>query len=193
MPDTISISTQKDTVAGILAKSFEKNQSVNYILKQDKARRKRVKYLMEYSYRICSKFGKIILSEDKTACALLLYPEQKRVTFQSIVWDIQLVFRCIGIKKILRTLRRESLIKRLQPKEPMTHVWFIGVDPQEQNKGKGSLLLKSILEKSKKEKRMVCLETSTLKNLPWYKKMGFEIYHEEDIGYTLYFLNYKFD
>src|SRR5699024_1924555 len=105
----------------------------------------------------------------------------------------QLIVRCVGFKNIKKTLRRESLIKRVQPVAPITYVWFIGVDPQEQNKGKGSLLLNAIMEESKQMKRVVCLETSTLRNLPWYRKFGFKIYHKEDLGYTLYFLSKKFD
>ncbi len=183
---------RKEVVINLLARSFDKNQSVNYIIKHDKARQRRIEHLMEYSYKMCSRFGKIILSDDETACALLLYPDRKKIMIQSVVWDIQLIFRCMGIKKILSTLKRESLIKQVQPKELMTYIWFIGVDPQEQNKGKGSLLLKAILEESKEMNRIVCLETSTLKNLPWYQKFGFKIYCVKDMGYKLYFLSKAF-
>jgi len=34
----------------------------------------------------------------------------------------------------------------------------------------------------------VYLETSTLKNMPWYKRMGFEVYDEVELSYTLFFL-----
>lgn len=188
MPDEVLTPTQKNTVINILAQSFNENQSVNYIVKQDKTRAKRIKALMAYSYDICSRFGKVILSNDEKACALLLYPDRKKITIQSIIWDIKLIFRCIGLNNIPNTLRREALVKQAQPRKPMTYIWFIGVCPEEQNKGKGSLLLESILEESKKMKRIVCLETSTLRNLPWYEKFGFKIYHEEEIGYKLYFL-----
>ena len=80
------------------------------------------------------------------------------------------------------------MIRKLQPKEPMYYLWFIGVDSKHQHAGTGTALLKEIIEGSEADKRIVCLETSTLKNIPWYKKFGFIVYDELDIGYKLYFL-----
>src|SRR5699024_3110965 len=121
----------------ILTASFDDNKSVEYILKKDSRRSSHIRALMNYSVEVCRRFGDILLSEDKDACALVLYPDQKRTTVKSILLDIQLIVRCVGFKNIKKTLRRESLIKRVQPVAPITYVWFIGVDPQEQNKGKG--------------------------------------------------------
>ncbi len=180
---------EKERMVDILSASFDDNKSVDYILKKKGKRNAHIRALINYSFEVCRRFGDVFISEDKDACALVLYPDRKKTTFKSILLDLQLIYRCVGFKNIKKTLRRESLIKRTQPTAPMTYIWFIGVDPQEQHQGKGSLLLESILEESRQMKRMVCLETSTLKNLPWYQKFGFKIYHQEDIGYTLYFLN----
>ena len=60
--------------------------------------------------------------------------------------------------------------------------------PLWQGKGKGTQILQELLDLAALENRLVYLETSTLKNLPWYQKMGFTIYEKLDLGYTLYFL-----
>ncbi|MCH5684023.1 GNAT family N-acetyltransferase [Niabella sp. W65] len=146
---------------------------------------------MAYSYEICSMFGQVLITEDESACALLLYPDKKRPSFKSVLLDIQLVFQCLGIKNIKKAANREALIKNLQPKELITYLWFIGVDTDKQNKGLGSNLLKSIISESDQQGRILCLETSTLKNIPWYKKFGFEIYNEVDLTYHLFFLKRK--
>lgn len=179
---------QKDLIVDILSRSFDDNKSVNYIVRQDENREKRIKALMAYSYEICSMFGQVLITEDESACALLLYPDKKRTSFKSVLLDIQLVFQCLGIKNIKKAANREALIKNLQPKELMTYLWFIGVDTDKQNKGLGSNLLKSIISESDQQGRILCLETSTLKNIPWYKKFGFEIYNEVDLTYHLFFL-----
>ena len=70
----------------------------------------------------------------------------------------------------------------------MYYLWFIGVDPKEQNKGTGSTLLKDVIHQASLKNRSVYLETSTSKNIPWYEKFGFKIYNELDLGYRLYFL-----
>lgn len=180
--------SQKDLVIDILSKSFDDNQSVNYIVKQDEKRPERIKALMDYSFEVCYAFGEVFLSDDKRACALVLFPDQKRTTLKSIILDVKLILSCVGITNIKKALSRESKIKSLQPKEPMYYLWFIGVDPKCQQTGAGTKLLHEVIEDSKQKERPIFLETSTLKNLPWYKRFGFNTYNELDLGYKLYFL-----
>ena len=178
----------KDLVVNILTKSFETNQSVNYIVKQDKKRIKSVRALMDYSFEVCYMFGEVFLSDNEKACALILYPDQKSATFKSVLLNLKLAFSCIGIKNIKRVLSRESKIKQLYPKAIMSYLWFIGVDPEYQGQGIGNNLLDNIIKESDKKQRPVYLETSTIKNLPWYKKFDFKIYNELDFTYKLFFL-----
>lgn len=178
----------KNLVVRILTKSFDTNQSVNFIVQQDEKRLGRIKSLMDYSFEVCYSFGEIFLSDDKKACALVLFPDQKRTTIKSMLLDVKLIYSCVGIGNIKKAMSRESKIKKLQPKDPMYYLWFIGVDPIYQGSGIGTELMQAIIEDSKKQQRSIYLETSTLKNLPWYKKFGFEIYNELDLSYKLYFL-----
>ncbi|RYY71652.1 MAG: GNAT family N-acetyltransferase [Chitinophagaceae bacterium] len=179
----------KAWVVNLLSQAFDENQSVNYIVLQDKNRKKRVKALMEYSFDICSMFGEVWLSDDRQACALIFYPEKKKITFKSIYFDIKLILKTIGITRISRALQREANIKAKQPKICMSYLWFIGVNPSHQKHGIGSKLLQEIIEYAKQQDRPVFLETSTLKNLPWYERFGFKIYDKLELGYTLYFLS----
>jgi GNAT superfamily N-acetyltransferase len=180
-------------VIDILTKSFDTNQSVNYIAKQDGKRLKRIRALMDYSFEVCYMFGDVFLSDDRKACALILYPDKKKTTLKSILLDIKLIFSCIGVENIKKALVRESKIKQLQPKTTMYYLWFIGVDPEHQNEGIGSILLHEIINDSKNKQRPIYLETSTLKNLPWYKKYGFQIYNELELSYKLFFLKRELD
>jgi hypothetical protein len=123
----------KNLVIDILTKSFDTNQSVNYIAKQDGKRLKRISALMDYSFEVCYMFGDVFLSDDRKACALILYPDKKKTTLKSILLDIKLIFSCIGVENIKKALARESKIKQLQPKELMYYLLFIGVDHVYQN------------------------------------------------------------
>ena len=175
-------------VVNLLVQSFDDNQSVNYIVKQDDKRIQRIRVLMDYSFEICSLFGAIYLSNDKKACALIVFPDQKRTTLKSILLDLKLILFCVGLSGIKKALSRESLIKKIQPKEKMYYIWFIGTDKSNQHSGIGSKLLQEIIEDAGSKKLPIYLETSTLKNLPWYERFGFEIYHKLKLSYTLYFL-----
>ncbi len=178
----------KSVVLDILTKSFDTNQSVNYIVKQDENRAQRVRALMDYSFEVCYLFGDVYLSNDKKACALILYPDKKKTTIKSILLDVKLILSCVGIGNVKKALTRESKIKKLQPNEPMYYIWFIGVDPAYQNSGIGTELLNEVIQDSAHKKRSIYLETSTLKNIPWYKKFGFDVYNELDLSYKLFFL-----
>lgn len=180
-------SNDKSLVIDILTKAFDNNKSANYIVKQDAKRIKRLEALMAYSFEMCFRFGKVYLSDDKKGCALILYPDKKS-TLNSVLLDVKLILRAIGVENIGKALKRESAIKAIQPKVPMYYLWFIGVDPSFKNQGIGAKLLTQVIKDSECEKRPVFLETSTLQNLPWYEKFGFETYNDLDLSYKLFFL-----
>jgi len=184
--------TDKPLIIDILSKSFDSNLSVNYIIKQDEKRQRRISELMSYSFDVCYLFGEVFLSEDNNACALIVYPDRKKTTLKTVLLDARLILKSVGLKNMRRALNREALIKKIQPKELMSYLWFIGVESNHQNRGIGSKLLDDIINFSDQQNRPLYLETSTLKNLPWYQKHGFEIYHEEDLSYRLFFLRNRF-
>mgnify|MGYP001099436791 CR=1 FL=1 len=180
-------SNDKDLVIDILSRSFDTNLSVNYIIKQDAKRERRIRALMDYSFEICTAFGDVFLSDDKKACALIVYPDKKKSTLQSTLLDMKLIRQAVGLANISKTLKREKLISSIQPKTSMAYLWFIGVDPFAQGRGIGSKMLQEIIDYSNSNNRPIYLETSTVKNLPWYAKFGFEVYSEQDLTYHLYF------
>ncbi|MES2277305.1 MAG: GNAT family N-acetyltransferase [Bacteroidota bacterium] len=181
-------SDDKALIIDILTRSFDENQSVNYIVKQDKKRTKRIRSLMDYSFEMCYQFGEVLLSDDRKACALILYPHLKTITLKSIWLDIKLTIQAIGLRNVIKALKREEKIKAKQSKIDMAYLWFIGVDLSCQHKGIGSKLIQQVIQYANDKNLPIYLETSTLKNIPWYQQFGFQIYDELNLGYTLYFL-----
>lgn len=178
----------KKRILDILTNSFDDNKSVNYIIKQDAKRKQRIRRLMEYSFEVCYLFGKVILSDDKKGCALILLPDKKKTTLKTVQLDLKLIFSCIGLGNVKKVMEREGRIKKLQLNDRMYYLWFIGVVPEQQGAGTGTALLNEIIRQSEYDNRIICLETSTLKNIPWYQKFGFTIYNELNLGYRLFFL-----
>ena len=181
-------SAKRELAIEILTGAFNNNKSVNYIVRQDSQRLLRIKALMAYSFDMCMEFGDVFFSENGEACALILYPHLKKFSFYAFWLDIKLIFKAITIWGVAKTLKRESKIKAIQPKEPMTYLWFIGVNHLFQHEGIGSNLLKEVIEYANQKDLPVFLETSTTENLPWYNRFGFQIYNEVELGYKLFFL-----
>ena len=65
-------------------------------------------------------------------------------------------------------------MKETHPNEnTFLHLWYLGVDPQEQ--GKGTALLKAIISEAKNQGKSICLETSNPRNFPFFCEVnGFE-------------------
>lgn len=181
---------ERNTVVDILTQSFFDNKSVNYTIKQDARKKQRIRKLMEYSFDVCSLFGDVFISENKRGCALVLMPDKKKTTLKSVLLDIKLVFTAIDIVNVKKAMKREAAINKVHPVKNLYYLWFIGVHPSGQGKGVGSRLLTEVIQEGLNKKRTVCLETSTVKNIPWYEKQGFKVYKELDFGYTLYCMKY---
>lgn len=180
--------SDRDIIVNILINSFRDNKSVNYIIKQDSKKELRLKRLMEYSHDVCKLSGDVFITEDKSGCALIVKPETKKPLIKSTLLDVKFVMGCLGIGNIKKAMSRESIIKSQHPEGLLYYLWFIGVDPAKQNQGLGSSLLKDVIAEGKTDNRTICLETSTLKNIPWYQSFGFSIYKELDFGYKLFCL-----
>ncbi len=174
----------KKRIVDIISSSFDQNKSINYVIKQDEKRYQRIKLLIEYSFFYGMKFGKVYISNDNKAACIVLFPNKKKVTIESILWDLKLAIKCIGLKRVPAVMKRESLVKKNHPKEDFIHLWYIGVDPKYQNQRIGSNLLKKVLIED--TSKPYYLETSTLSNLTFYQKIGFKIINKIDLGYKLF-------
>ena len=179
-------STDKNQIIYVLTDSFQDNQSTNFVIKQDNKREKRFRSLIEYSIFYGEKFGEVFLSEDKTSCYIILDTNKKKLTWRSILWDLRLVFKTIGIFRVGKVMKREALIKSHHPKEDFIHLWYIGVSPSAQGRGKGAELMQAIIEKAQAQQKSIYLETSTQRNFKYYESFGFkEVVTLEQLGYSL--------
>ncbi len=178
--------TEKQIIVDILKNSFQDNMSVNFVVKQDDKRESRIEKLMKYSYFQGKNFGKIYLSKDQKACAIVLIPSKKKTTFKAIIWDLKLVFGCMGLSKVSKVLKREGEIKKHHPDFPFLHLWYIGVNPEFQGQAKGTELMARIMHDAKELNLPIYLETSNPKNFSFYEKLGFTMISEMDnMGYPL--------
>lgn len=163
--------TDKQIVLDILFETFSKNKASFEVVKQDRYKDKRFKRLLKYSYFFSERFGKIYLSDDKKACALIIDSEQKTTTIRLVFWYIKLLFKVIGFSNVKKVLHRLKVLNQNRPKESHIYVWYIGVKESEQRKGLGLQLMKQVLLDHKG--RTICLETTKKSNYPFYEKLGF--------------------
>lgn len=177
---------QKERIVQLLTESFDTNGSTNFVVKQDKKRKKRIENLIRYSIFMGEKHGKIYLSEDELACAIVIYPEKTPINLRQLIWSFRLISGSIGFFRIPKVLRREKAIKSLHPKTSFCHLWYLGVDPELQGKGLGSNLLQFIVAEHAAQNQSIVLETSNTRNFAFYERNGFqETTTITDTGYIL--------
>jgi ribosomal protein S18 acetylase RimI-like enzyme len=71
---------------------------------------------------------------------------------------------------------------RYHPSEPHWYLPLMGVDPSQQGKGFGSALLQHILIQFDRDNMLAYLESSNPRNIPFYKRHGFELLGSIQIG-----------
>jgi hypothetical protein len=115
-------SSDKSAILDMLTRSFDDNKSVNYAVKQDQNRVDRTRGLMDYSFNVCNEFGEVWVSDDQQACALILFPDKKRSSFRTFVWDLKLALSVIGLDRVNAVLKREAMIRSNHPREPIAYL-----------------------------------------------------------------------
>jgi ribosomal protein S18 acetylase RimI-like enzyme len=175
-------------VVDILVKSFYDNRSVNHIVKQDMRKDNRITALMKYAFDLCLSFGEIWVSHDNEGCALTFFPKKKSTSLYSFLLDVKVAGAAIGLLRVGEVMKREKAIKLHHPKEDITYLWFIGVNPKSQHRGIGSALLLHVIEQAKSARRAIYLETSVETNVMWYKGFDFEVFKTLEFSYTLFLL-----
>lgn len=181
---------QKELVIDIISNSFDQDPGVNYLISQDKNRKLKIRYLIDYCFEVAIKSGEVYLSDDDKAAALITYPDSPLNILETVRLEVKLLWKALGVGNGIRALRREALLKAKRPKKDIVYLWFIGVNPKYQGQGVGKLLLNEIVNYSASLDKPLYLECSP-HNLDWYKMMGFEVYDELSEDPFQYFMKTK--
>jgi ribosomal protein S18 acetylase RimI-like enzyme len=182
-----AIYSDKQFIIDILSRAFENNNCVNEVIKQGRNRQKRIRNIMDYSFEICWNYGEIYYTPDHKAVALLFFPEKKKSTVKSILRDVSFLLSDIDARQIIKVITREFQLRKYYP-EHFAYLWYLGVDPECQGKGVGSSLLKEVIKLEDRSNVPIYLETSTLINLSFYKRLHFKVFKRLHYGYTLFML-----
>jgi len=184
--------SDKDHIVSILHSAFEpikEANSINFIVKQDKKRSERIKVLMEYLFENCMAFGEIRISKNKDACILFKYPHTEKLTFNEILWQIKLAFKCVGLSNVFKVLKRQAILKKHHINTPYIHPVIMGAKNEVNGLGIGVRLIKQLIDEYSQNELPVIIETTTDQNLRIYKRFGFNVFKEiKTKNFMLYFL-----
>jgi GNAT superfamily N-acetyltransferase len=86
-----------------------------------------------------------------------------------------------GPRAALRFARLDREMHARHARYPHWYLWFLGVDPQRQGQGLGSLLLRSLSSKAEADGTACYLEADILRNVRLYERHGYRVESEETL------------
>ena len=170
--------------AGVLARAFFHDPAWLWAAPDDARRARLLPWFFRCAVRYGRRVGEVATSERGDAAAILLPPDKPRLDAMQLMRAglLPMVFRAGpgGYRRFL-TMRR-VLEERHDADVARRHwyVWLIGVDPPRQGQGVGGALLGSICARADRDGVPCYLDTTNERNLPFYRRQGFEVVYECD-------------
>jgi ribosomal protein S18 acetylase RimI-like enzyme len=96
-----------------------------------------------------------------------------------------------GLRRALRFARLDHEMRKRHPHFSHYYLWFLGVEPERQGQGLGSLLLQSLSAKADGEGSRAYLETDKQTSVRLYEKHGYRVGKEEilpGLGFNMWFM-----
>jgi len=187
--------SHKKLVVEILVSAFidlKEDNSINFIVGFDANRIKKMEVLMGFLFERSILFGEVYITENKKSCLLVSHSKKERVSLKTIFLEIELLFKVIGFKKVFKVLKRQRVVKQYYPtEEDYIKPVIMGSLKEAYGSGSAARLVIAIMNKYKKNKKPVIVDTTASYNIRLYQKFGFRIINKEKpMGYmTLLRLN----
>jgi hypothetical protein len=184
--------TDKSLVAEILVSAFlplKDDNSINFVVKQDKKRAERMRVLMEYLFEKAFNFGEIYISNNKKTCILLSFPYKEKTTLKTLLLNFKLAHKCIGFNRVFHVLKRQKSVKQHYPKGKYIIPLIMATIPNCKGNGSAARLMIEVKNHYKQSKLPVIVDAASKKNVILYQKFGFKVFKEEkSLGFPMYFL-----
>jgi ribosomal protein S18 acetylase RimI-like enzyme len=163
-----------------LTLAFDDDPLFQFLLPDPKPRRAWISWFMRSTLNECIAIdGAFTLSDDEGGPNAGALGVMKPGT-----WPRPLLrtVRALAIPRALPSwrwlkvgLHLEGRIRELHPTDPHLYVNLVGVHPSKKGQGLGAALVRHAAEIAKAANVRMYLETSNPKNLPFYRRFGFEV------------------
>jgi len=161
-------------VVASLTRAFEDDPLSKYLFPNDKSRARglarffRAQIRHTYLYR-----GEPYTTGKNEAAALWMPPERKPPRLREVVAQVS-VAPTMG-RRIGAAFSLIQSMEARHPKAPHYYLGTIGTDPSFQGRGFGTALLAPVLRRCDEEGIPAYLESSKERNVPFYRRHGFEV------------------
>jgi ribosomal protein S18 acetylase RimI-like enzyme len=174
-------------LAVTLSHAFNKDPIMSWCIRDDLKRPEAMRCCFEYMLSNSVKFGEVTCTVDMNACAIWLPPGKWLgvPSFPETLLQLPDLIRWMGFSRINRWIKMINIEANYRPKTPHFYLAFLGVEPDKQGLGLGSLLLKDKLQSIDSISLPTYLENSNIRNMPLYERYGFRVTGELKVSEDL--------
>jgi hypothetical protein len=189
--------SDKEKVVKIICESFNTNPHVNYILKKDEKRDKRLAALSEYAFYFGMRRNGVYLTDDGQGVSIIFEYNKVKMNFYDYWRQLILIFKCFTVSRAYWVYKVEKQIKLNRASNVnFLYLWFFGVTNETLGTSNGRDMMKFIFDMSLNKKLPIYLETSLRRNSVIYKRYGFEeynVFETEKKDLTMWYLKRPYD
>lgn len=160
-------------IADILGDAFEDDPVMRWVT----PKKSYARYAFELTLPACIGHGHTYITRDRTGAASWLPPG---VGLESPV-NLGVIWKGLteyGPGSLIRGVTTLAQTQKHHPKQDHYYLFTIGSLRSAHGRGVGSALMREVLAKCDEEHMPAYLESSNVKNLPFYRKHGFEVVDE---------------
>lgn len=166
-------------VSRLLARAFDDDPFITYLVKQDARRFERMTSLMRLVLtNYTMNLEETYVTEGFEGAASWNAPSRRPGGLLTDLRGLPSLVSATGFGGVGQAIRALDLLEQEHPKAPHYYLEIIGVEPEHQGKGIGSQLMASVLSRADQEGAPAYLENSKERNLPLYERHGFRVTKE---------------
>ncbi|MFW9996124.1 MAG: GNAT family N-acetyltransferase [Candidatus Odinarchaeota archaeon] len=167
----------------MMAEAFHGDSIWVFSIPDPDERKKKLPVMYELLLKYGLKYGIVVSSSSNLEGISIWLPDSEtglKIAHVLRSGGIFLMFKigqAIG-KRIELVMEEYDSIRQKHVKEPHWYLQFIAVDPNHQNKGFASSIIRIVLQEFSNKGISVYLDTETERNVRIYQHLGFKVVHE---------------
>jgi len=172
----------RQDVAALLARAFDDDPLATYIFPDNRVRARGLRRFFDIQLRAMflgagESHGAALDGGGGLRAAALWLPPGRPAAGLGAVLRLVPLLRYTG-RRTARTLRLLGAVDAKHPRAPHYYLGVLGTDPPVQGQGLGSAVMAPVLERCDAEGLPAYLESSKERNVPFYRRHGFEVVDE---------------
>jgi ribosomal protein S18 acetylase RimI-like enzyme len=166
-------------IALVIARAFDDDPFINFIVKQDGRRWRRILDWARGAATASVALGETYVTAAGDGAALWTPPGAPHTA--GTVALIRRLLPMTGVARVRPVSKALAVLDRKAPHEPHFYLRILGVEPLHQRQGIGSRLMRPVLERCDRERIPAHLFSTKEQNVALYERHGFRVVERLEI------------